>query len=44
MTLFINKLKELGFLQDVHLTIAQVDSLKVVIEDDSGPQDWQIIH
>jgi FkbM family methyltransferase len=42
MTLFLNSLKEKGYLDSLHMTIGIIGSRKINAEDEYGEQGWQI--
>lgn len=40
--IFLKELKQLGLLDSLHITIAQIGSRKISLTDDLGSQEWQI--
>ncbi|MDG2991211.1 FkbM family methyltransferase [Candidatus Synechococcus calcipolaris G9] len=40
--IFLQELKRLGLLDSLHITIAQIGSRKLSLNDDLGSQEWQI--
>jgi FkbM family methyltransferase len=42
MTIFLNSLKEKGFLDSLHMTVGIIGSRKINPEDEYGEQGWQI--